>query len=111
MKKYKMETNSKYNGIVSFLAVVLTVLWMVGIAVLLIYDIATAMSTKAWIILLNLIIYIPVGLLVLGLIWGLDNALKRINMLENILKRKINLNEKDYMVEITGHEQNEEQSE
>lgn len=104
MKKYKMKTNSKYNGIVSFLACILTVLFILGIPAMIVCSIVYHS-------ILYILIYIPCCLINLFIVWGLDNALKRVNLLENILARKIDLNEEDYMVEITGKQNNEEQSE
>lgn len=103
MKKYKIKTNSKYNGIVSFLACILTIIYIIGIPALLVYSIIYHSF-------IYFIVWIPCGLINLFFVWGLDNSLKRINLLENILTRKINLNEDDYITEITGKEVNEKQS-
>lgn len=104
MKKYKLKTNSKYNGIVKFLACLLTILFMLGIPALLVYSIIYHNF-------IHFILWIPCGLVNLFIVWGLDNALTRINLLENILSRKINLSEEDYIIEITGKESKEKQSE
>lgn len=104
MKKYKLKTNSKYNGIVKFLACLLTILFVLGIPALLVYSIIYHNF-------IYFILWIPCDLVNLFIVWGLDNALTRINLLENILSRKINLSEEDYIIEITGKESKEKQSE
>ena len=100
MKKQKIKTNSKYNGIVNFLASVLTVFFILGIPAMIYCSIVFHSF-------LYIIIYIPCCLINLFLVWGLDNALKRVNLLENILARKIDLNEEDYIFELTGQNSKE----
>lgn len=84
----------RYNGVIAAIAFIGTMLFIIGIIVTLIFVI---MGKLSWV---YLVIELPCGLIVLISVWALNNALERISVLENILKKKDIVQEDDLEAEL-----------
>lgn len=85
----------KYNKIVATLAVIFTVLYAIAIVGFIVLT-----AIKPQIYWLSLVIFTISGGLGLILLWALNNALERIEILENVLNKKGVVERKDIEEEI-----------
>lgn len=83
----------RYNKAVAAFRAIYTILFALGTLFLAIY---TPIARLSW---LYFIVEIFCGLIILILVWALNNALKRVSILENILIKKEFLKEEEIEAE------------
>lgn len=86
----------KYNNIVATISVIFTVIYIIAVIV---FIILAALRLIDWV---ALVVFIISGAIELILLWALNNALERIEVLENVLNKKGIVEKKDIEEEIDG---------